>query len=454
MKTSLFRSWLSTPDRPINKSPDISCHICTTLEQKLDNAKVALVLADKYGEKLTRAREDFVHKLADQIRVPLHGVVGICTSMACEDTLPQECLIKIGIISQTSSQILATINELLQVTTVESGRMCMENVAFDPRKRMQLVMKLLTRKLNDKRVVCCINVDDTISKTLARDVSRLRHCLFAIADTLLEESNPDDVLEMNLRVVQPDEQIIATMPRSKRYVPCLYELKLRRIPELEVEDMQLVDTEKEGDPQIVTSAELAQGLSGRLLHTPSYTAFHMIVHFCNTIGGASPSPSLRYSTFRDPVDKGRKFTILLYEENPVFLRSVCKNLATKGHLVDIVRDTDEVIPLAHSGTVHKTYDCVLVDTSEGGFNFIKSIRQFEQRTWIGRITILLSITYGLDGWERRYMDAGVDGHFLKPCSDEVIITRITDAISAVNSLVAISERSVSQNSSSSVRLDS
>lgn len=454
MKSSVIRSLLGYSD----KAPEVpqKCKQCEQYEIKLDNARVALVLADSYGEKLTRAREVFVHKLADQIRVPLHSVVGICGNIAKQDALTHDAVSQIGIINQTCSQILSTINELLQVATVESGRMCMENVTFDPKKLMELVVKLLAKKVFEKQVEPCIDLHKNVMKTMAGDVSRLRQCLFAIVDTLLEESNPGDVLEMHMRVLDPDDALIATMPRSKRYIPCLFLIKLRRASQGEIENMQQVDTETETDPQIVLSAELAQGLSGRLLHTRSYTAFQMVVHFRNPIGGTNPSSSVQYSTSRDPVVKGRKFTILLYEENPVFLRSVCKSLASKGHVVDIVRDAEEVIPLADAGSVHRTYDCVLVDTSDGGSKLIQTLRDIEERTGIGHMTILLSITYGLEGWERRYMDAGVDGHFLKPCSDEVIISRIIDAISAVNSLVPIDEGSVSQNSStnSSVQLGS
>lgn len=449
MKSSRFRSWLGTSDET---SETKTCKNCEDLEKRLSNARVALVLADSYSERLTRAREDFVQKLGNQIRVPLHSVVGICGAIGQEIALTHDARAQIGIINETCSQILSTINELLQVTTGESGRMCMENVSFDPRRMMDQVFKLLTKKLIEKRVGRCVDVNKNVPRTLAGDVSRLRQCLFAIQDTLLEESRPGDVLEINMRVLDSDDRLIAFMPRSKRFIPCLYELKLRRAPEREIINMQQVDIEKEMEPQIVLSAELAQGLSGRLLRTQSYTAFHMVVHFRYPIGGSTPS--IRYSTSRDPVDAETKFTILLYEENPVFLNSVCKNLAAKGHVVDIVRDAEEVISLVTAGTVHGTYDCVLVDTSEGGLHFIESLRAVEDRTGIGRMTILLSITYGLEGWERRYVDAGVDGHFLKPCSEQVIISRIKDAISAVNSLVSGEESSVSQTSSNnSVRLD-
>lgn len=412
----------------------------------MSNAKVALVLADSYTERLNRTREAFVQKVGDQIRVPLHTVVSMCCDINEDDGLTHGARIKIGIINETCGQILTTINELLQVATVESGRLCMENVSFDPRKMMDLVFKLLSKKLIERRVGRCVDIHKNVPTFLAGDVSRLRQCLFAIQDTLLEESRPGDVLEINVRVLDSDDCLIATMPRSKRFIPCLYELKLRRVPERELINMQQVDVEQETEPQIVLSAELAQGLNGRLLRTERYTAFHLVVHFRYPIGEATPS--IRYSTSRDPVVEGRRFTILLYEENPVFLKSVCKSLASKGHVVDIVRDVEEVVPLVEARTVHGTYDCVLVDTSDGGLHFIESLRNVEERTGIGRMTIILSVTFGLEGWEKRYLAAGIDGHFLKPCSEDIIISRIKDAISAVKSLVTIEEGSLSQNSSS------
>ncbi|GAQ89737.1 two-component system NarL family sensor histidine kinase BarA [Klebsormidium nitens] len=356
MSGSRFKSWMGYSDKAV-ESPQ--CKSCEELEKRLNNARVALVLADNYAERLTRAREVFVQKLGDQIKGPLHGVVGICGAMREENALPPDARIQIGVITEMCGQILTTINELLQLDTAESGRMCMENVSFDPRRMTDLVFKLLSKKMIQKRVGRSIDIHKDVPKSLAGDVSRLRQCLVEIQDTLLEESRPGDVLELNMRVLDPEEQLIATMPRSKRFIPCLYELKLRRVPQRELANMEQVDIEREKEPQIVLSAELAQGLNGRLLRTQNYAAFHLVVHFRHPIGGANPS--VRYSASRDPVTADKKYTILLYDENPVFLKLVCKSLASKGHVVDIMRDIEEVIGLVEAGTVHETYDCVLVD---------------------------------------------------------------------------------------------
>jgi DNA-binding NarL/FixJ family response regulator len=103
--------------------------------------------------------------------------------------------------------------------------------------------------------------------------------------------------------------------------------------------------------------------------------------------------------------------------------------------------------MAESGSLHRTYNCALVDMSDGSFELVRSLRAAERRTGIQRLPVLVSVAYGTDDWERRYLDAGINGHFLKPCSKDVILGRIGDTISAVNALVSIHEDSVSQGSS-------
>lgn len=442
---ALFKAWRQNSREDLH-DPLPPCKRCPELQKQLENAKVALVLADRYGETLTKAREKFVHKLADQIRLPLHGIIGLCSSLMMSENDE-----KVGTIKQTSEQILTTINELLQIATIESGRMCMENVSFDPRRLLSLTLKLLAKKIGEKEVAPRIDINVSVPKTLAGDVSRLRQCLFAIIDTLLEESNPGDILDLNMQVLSPDDPLLGTMPRSKRYIPCLYELKLRR-PRLE--KMLYTETENETEPLVVLSAELAQGMGGRLMHSSSYTAFQMVAYFRSSIGGPISNPSLRYSTSRDPVTEGKKFTLLIYEENPVFLKSICKPLATQGHTVDIVKDVNEIQQLVTSGTIHQTYDCVIVDTSEKGFRLVESLRETEREAMHDkrkhdRLTILLTLTNGLETWNSTYESSGVNGYFLKPCGVELIISRVTDAISAVHSLVSLEEGSESQSSSNS-----
>jgi hypothetical protein len=73
-----FRAWVSETflSRPMPSGDEAErpCKRCDAYAKQLKNARVALVLADKHSDTVVRAREGFVQKLADQIRVTLHAV--------------------------------------------------------------------------------------------------------------------------------------------------------------------------------------------------------------------------------------------------------------------------------------------------------------------------------------------------------------------------------------------
>ena len=301
---------------------------------------------------------------------------------------------------------------------------------------------MLGRSISDKRLTFDQEVDDSLEGSVAGDVSRLRQLLLTLHEILIDEADRGERVAVAVRVVKEDDPILAQMPRSKRFIACSFDMSIMRKGRV---NMEPVDTGRESDPRLVLACELVDCLGGRLSRA-ALGAFRLVVHLKRTLEDPH-APSQRYSVSRDPIGKSRKFTLLLVEENPIFLKSFCKNLALRGHAVDIARDVAEIVAMAESGSLHRTYDCALIDMSDGSFELVRSLRATERRTGIQRLPVLVSVAYGTDDWERRYLDAGIDGHFLKPCSEDVILGRIGDTISAVNALVSIHEDSVSQGSS-------
>ncbi|GAQ85065.1 hypothetical protein KFL_002190200 [Klebsormidium nitens] len=375
-------TFLSRPTPSVDEA-DRPCERCEAYAKQLENARVALVLADKHNDTVVRAREGFVQKLADQIRVPLHAVERICSAVAKRPDSSADTRIQMTTVCQTAGEILTTINDLLQVATIESGRWCMENVAFQPKKLLDLIIRLLGRSIFEKRLTFDQEVDASLQGSVAGDVSRLRQLLLTLHEILIDEAERGERVAVTVRVLKEDDPILAQMPRSKRFIACSFDMWLMRKGRV---DMEPVDTGREADPRLVL-------------------------------------------------------------EESIFLKSFCKNLALRGHAVDIARDVAEIVAMAESGSLHRTYDCALIDMSDGSFELVRSLRTTERRTGIQRLPVLVSVAYGTDDWERRYLDAGIDGHFLKPCSEDVILGRIGDTISAVNALVSIHEDSVSQGSS-------
>lgn len=54
---------------------------CSDLEGKLANAHVSLAVAQEQVESYTRAKDEFTKRVAQQIRLPLHGIIQVCQSI-------------------------------------------------------------------------------------------------------------------------------------------------------------------------------------------------------------------------------------------------------------------------------------------------------------------------------------------------------------------------------------
>jgi CheY-like chemotaxis protein len=114
--------------------------------------------------------------------------------------------------------------------------------------------------------------------------------------------------------------------------------------------------------------------------------------------------------------------------------------------VDIVRDRNEVVNLARQGLIHKQYNCVLVDTHEDGLEFMRTVRAREVTSGEKHLPVVLLVAHGLEGWEEKYRREGMDNFLLKPCTKEVLMSCIVDAVTAANAIVSNSDRSLTSNS--------
>jgi hypothetical protein len=295
---------------------------CAALEMELKQVKMALALTQDNTEGVMRAREEFVLRIAEEIRVPLHGILAVCSEMADDETFADDGCAKLRMVCHTSTQMLMTLNELLQITTSQSGRMCMEDVVYNPQKLTDVVLKLAMKKVYEKSVDMIHTIAPDVPETLAGDVSRLRQCLLRLSDMLMDAARLSDTLQVDLSLLPADDSRLASMPRSKRHVTCLYNMRLR-CPKVG-SFMHPIDKELTIDPKLYLVAGVIERMGGILLKSKCGRAFQLIVFARVPIKGFGSHQ--RYSSAHDLEKHNDSYAVLVMEENPVFLKNICKQL--------------------------------------------------------------------------------------------------------------------------------
>ncbi|MET0294594.1 MAG: histidine kinase dimerization/phospho-acceptor domain-containing protein, partial [Phenylobacterium sp.] len=99
------------------------------ISQRKAEAAAMLAMRDQ-AEAANRAKSDFLATMSHEIRTPLNGVLGMAQAMAAEplsDTQRE----RVEIIRQSGENLLTLLNDLLDLSKIEAGRMELEAVDFD-----------------------------------------------------------------------------------------------------------------------------------------------------------------------------------------------------------------------------------------------------------------------------------------------------------------------------------
>lgn len=130
------------------------------------------------NERLTVANEAkarFIAHTSHEIRTPLNGILGMAQSLA-DDDLPPTQRDKVDIILDSGKTLLSTLNDVLDLARIESGKLEISPVATDIRHALQRVAKLYAPQAAEKDLKLEINVDQTVPSCLSLDPVRLRQC--------------------------------------------------------------------------------------------------------------------------------------------------------------------------------------------------------------------------------------------------------------------------------------